>query len=255
MKPDHDPKRQPVRVIPRGWSAGPWPRLSPVILMAASTCTSLVSGGVLSGALFVILVGCLHVLLSDTWSWSHLYGGIQSWVFLQLLSMVLAGISIIVMTFRPGRDPERHARFARARTIARLMAGVVMILGVILWALMSPYLPGLYEADNSLGAPLSVLCMVGVVMLMKAVRRMDEMERGILSEAAALTGVAMISLLTVWTLCERQFDLPGIAAPWLVYIASQVFFTILSSFVFFLRTEKWHPADYLGWDARHERQF
>lgn len=255
MTPDHDPKPQPVRVIPRGWTAGPWPRLSPVILMAASMCTSFVSGGVLSGALFIILFGCLHVLLSDTWSWSHLYEGIQLWVLVQMLSMVFAGISIIVMTFRRGSDPERHAGFARARTIARLMAGVVMILGVILWGLMSPYLPGVYDADNSLSLPLSALCVVGVIMLMKAVRRMDEMERGILSEAAALTGVAMISLLTVWTLCERQFDLPGIAAPWVVFMASQIFFTILSSFVFFLRTEKWDPASYLGWDARHERQF
>ena len=255
MKPDHDPKPQPVRVIPRGWSTGPWPRLSPVILMAARMCTSFVSGGVLSGALFIVLFGCLQALFSETWSWFHLYEGIQLWVFLQMLYMVVAGISIIVMTFRPGRDPERHARFARARTIARLMGGVVMILGVILWGLLSPYLPGVYDADNSLGVPLSALCVVGVVMLMKAVRRMDEMERGILSEAAALTGVAMFSLFTVWTLCERQFDLPGVAAPWLVFMASQVLFTILSSFVFFLRTERWDPADYLGWDARHERQF
>lgn len=239
--------QDPWRFVPRGWSAGPWPRLSPVLLATARSCTNLISGGPLLTVLCVLL-------FSWSWTWSGTLEAVILAKSVYVLAMILAGLSIIVMTFRPGRDPERHRQFQRERTISRRLAGTVVIMAIMLWVLQSPSAPGALLSLPGLAVPLSGLCVVGVVMLMQAARLMDEMERSILSEAAALTAVVLTSLLIVWTLCKPQFNLPGIDPSWAIFAATQVFFAILWVFVVLLRTERWDPADYLGWDARHERQ-
>ena len=239
--------QDPWRFVPKGWSAGPWPRLSPVFLATARSCTNLVSGGPLLTVLCVLL-------LSWSWTWSAIHEAVllAKWVY--VLAMTLAGLSIIGMTFRPGREPERHQKFHRERSVARGMAGAVVIMAIVLWVLLSPSIPGAFQPLPSLALPLSGLCAIGVIMLLQAVRLMDEMERSILSEAAALTAVVLTSVFMVWTLCKPQFNLPDIDPSWALFTATQVFFAILWVFVVLLRTERWDPADYLGWDARHERQ-